>query len=543
MRFLLTLILLGCAALAIAAPKTIYDLPSATSLTGDSWVWVQRVRGATNDYRLRLDQVLGANSNKVIRVESWGNDTLAGTLTGYPYSTITNAFVAATTNTTILVGPGDYYQTTQIRMPTGSKLIGSGRGGVTRIICNFDIANGVTYNFGTNTVIANLTLQATNQVVYCAMVGSGELDLPFTNAVIVNCDLFGITDCIYLVNAEASQLRVADCTLTSDYDAVVSLASYHRLRIENTHIISDGGVGTANGLNLFEAIVDMYGGSVVVRGGGVACNAVLINNAASVVSLYGVDLRTEAGSGPEYAINNQAGIVRTGPLRPAFYLEADQFSATNAMDVPVTGNLWNYGGSIETPTMVSGAYSLGKEDTLIAVDVRSAGATNNLPDIGQNTTVNLHITNNPANGNTLSIGNRTRIWTNGVSSPTVLFVPIGSSQSDTATKLATDSYYSWTISNGTNLATILPSASDWTPADESSSGVGLTFGTNSAPFFSGKMVKVVDQYGSGATNNITIVPKRDQRIMGLASIKITNNFGVKYLQAIGTNWNLISEYP
>ncbi len=466
-----------------------------------------------------------AMAQTVIRVEVGGNKNSS------PFDNPTNAIrysrTLSTTNpVTIRMGAGTFYVTSQMLLRENSTLTGEGPGATT-IQGTFPLLTGAWTVPGTNSTLANYTLQDTNVGAdYCAPIGSTGADPGFTNATVINVNVIGTSDGIYLNSTNLCTLTLDRSSVRTTFDATfVDLNTNSVITARRSFLETVGGQSDqARVVNAVQGTTYIDGCHLKARNtyglGRAAC--VYSGDAEARIFLNGNTYDPLGLDGQRVVVTNLSGLVSGTSPQPVALLSSAAMSLNAA----------NYAASRANTA----------DDTVIGYTT-SVLRTNTMPDIGFQHVVSVVIKTNPTTGMTFTLNGNTWIWTNATPTDYMHFIEIGATPTDSRDQLEISAANAPQIvagyANGTTATNELLTTYPGTPAIYSVAGhwSGITTTTNSYPLSNGRIVVVADTSGNAATLNIRIVPARiDQLVQNGTSFLITNNYGSAGFCAINTNW-------
>lgn len=344
----LSLLLLLLLALSRAEAANVAQLTNAPSITRTTLLYGAEYRGGTNytNYAIsgeRISQgMLGTNLIPVAPGESLSY-----------YATNAPAW------SVLQLGAGVYdVGSNHIRLPHGVSLVGAGQD-VTFISGNGSFqTNGCIVNPGSTSLVANLTIIASNRnLYYQAPLGcSFYLGKAFTNATIRNVRLVGGTDCFFVYTNVPCSWKVYDSTAQSGWDAVALQADVptaHDLRFFNCSLTSDLSTTTqpnavstakANCIATLAGRIELFGCSLTATNAtDVRC--IVIAGSSATVTETGCIMKA-AGTSTAYLADNSGGGTMNICASDARIEET--FSAMNwcGNNIFLTNILYSNGGGL-----------------------------------------------------------------------------------------------------------------------------------------------------------------------------------------------------
>lgn len=285
--------------------------------------------------------------SNTIFVDKNGNDgTGARGKPGKPFLTILAAKAATgiTAGDVIVVGPGTFVESGKIQMPSGVSLRGSGMG-VTVIQCAI---GGTILAPGSNSIIADLTVQATVLASFQFPIGADATENAFTNVVVARCKFIGGTDCVYVnqTSAGTDSITFYDCTFLSQWDTVYCGESGGAMKFYNCDFISTGGnanaLNTSRSINISAGTFKMFGGTITTSGGSSTNHAIEALGANSpVVELHNVVISATGTAALDLSQSS------TGAIKIDNVSRADGAAlVTSGTITPLSRNLSREGGTM-----------------------------------------------------------------------------------------------------------------------------------------------------------------------------------------------------
>jgi len=526
------------------------DYPSASRLQSSDIFIVTQNPGATNEATRKAtwELVSGSISNGLtFYVSKEGSDETARL--GRPdkaWLTVTGAIAYAAaagltgSNALLSVGPGRWtHGGASIVLPPNMNLRGAGRG---LTVLSGLVSNNSDRAFfvpGDNSIVANVTIQNTNELALCTPIGPLSSQPPATNVLFSDIEIHGSTDCLLIANAGVVDMTFQTCDLHSTWDVIVlngnanSKVRFVNCRLEASYSLPSLNGGDIRVISGSAGTVQIYGGALVALNGAGETIAIAARYGINVEA-YGTTLHAASTNGLVCAVTNTLGSVTLVGC-----------ATTNTIDVSAAGILSAGNSAIgfqRTPwRLVSGFRTNNATDLAALYAIGTVGATNWLPDAGWRSNHSVTITTNPVVGQTVTINGAVGTWTNAHNDYTK-WIEIAATPTDSADALSIFAQLVCPFDYNLNGPTLNLSTPRNTPSfvriEANWGSVANGVASVGGPESDGRTLHLARDSGAGL---LVILPRRDQTIDGAASLILEKPWQSVTLTLAGTNW--LSDNP